>query len=280
MEENMFIFPYRIDDILIVRVTPPHNPDTNVMLQLQFYLAECLACMFCNQCFTYKYETVGDSECTAQFSFAVDFSAPLLAASGDSSDVVVVSGSIALPYSHAIEYTMGDLLLNQRLIMELAGVKHLSLVTDESTRDAWQLRPIYTDCEFRNRRLHFKFNRDIAVEGDGLNFANLGQITFAKFLIGFQNQEEGEIIQETVSIAHLQYRNIKMCSSCFGKLVHEAKTQCPYRDHCKLCWGYHPDSSHSPHILFECPVVQELEARAQAKGLTIFPVERKKAKKS
>ena len=114
----MFIFPYKIDDILIIRVTPPYHPDTDVMLQLQFYLAECLACMFTSQTFTYKYETVGDStEDIAVFTFAVDFDEPLLAASGVSTDIVVVNASIALPHSHAIDYTMGDLLINQRFIM-------------------------------------------------------------------------------------------------------------------------------------------------------------------
>ena len=132
----------------------------------------------------------------------------------------------------------------------------------------WKLREVFKDCEFKQRRLRFKFNREIVNEGDGLNFANMGQIAFCKS--HFKNKEG--LTKESVSIAWFNYRNTKLCNSCYGKIQHDMKTECPLRDHCKLCWGYFPDESPSHHILFTCPFVKQLESRANERGVAIFPV--------
>ena len=114
--------------------------------------------------------------------------------------------------------------------------------------------PCFTDKQFKQRRLHFQFNRDIATEGDGLNFANMGQLAFCK---SFYKTNDGTV-KDLVSIAWFSYRNTKLCNSCYGKCT-EVNAVCPMRDHCKLCWGYFPEESQSHHILFKCPVIKHIE---------------------
>ena len=203
------------------------------------------------------------------FQFCVEYTPPVLSVSENTpAPEVIVKGTIALPWDHAVDFKLGHLLANHRLIMTLAGAEHLSLITPDSTVTDWKLRTCYTDQEFKQRRLHFKFNRDIAIEGDGLNFANMGQIAFCKSV---HTTKEG-VTKDSVSVAWFSYRNTKICNSCYGRMSHAANTECPLRDHCKLCWGYFPDESATHHLLFTCPIVKQLETRANETGTSIFPI--------